>query len=57
MVLLSGYGHEMYNDMLRGWRKETILTTAECAARREECLWINPAACEAGGVEQMRLSV
>ena len=48
-VLLSGYDHELYNDTLRGWRKETVDTTAERGARRVECLWINPVADVAGG--------
>lgn len=46
MVLLSGYDSDMYNDMLRGWKKETQSTQAERGARRTECLWINPAAAE-----------
>ena len=46
MVLLSGYDSEMYRDMLRGWRMETIKTTAERGVRRTECLWSNPAVME-----------
>lgn len=46
MVILSGYENDLYNDMLRGWRKETLRTTAERGAKRVESLWINPAACE-----------
>ena len=42
-VLLSGYDSELYNDNLRGWRKETFNTVAERGERRTECLWISPA--------------
>ena len=45
MILLSGYDCDLYRDTSRGWRREQIQTTAEKkAARRTECLWINPAA-------------
>jgi DNA adenine methylase len=40
-VLLSGYDHEMYRDMLLDWRIEQKNTTAECAVKRTESLWIN----------------
>ena len=43
MVLLSGYDNDLYNDILRGWRKESSVTTAECGVSRTECLWLNPA--------------
>jgi DNA adenine methylase len=46
MVVLSGYDCDLYNDSLRDWRKETTSTTAELAAKRVECLWINPASTE-----------
>lgn len=55
MVLLSGYDCEMYNDMLRGWRKATIQTAAECGARRVECLWINPVAYKARNATQIQI--
>jgi len=55
MVLLSGYDHDLYNATLRGWRKETLDTTAERGAVRTECLWINPAGAERIGGEQIGL--
>jgi len=55
LVLLSGYDHELYNDTLCGWRKETLNTTAERGAKRTECLWINPAGAERIGAEQIGL--
>ena len=56
MVLLSGYDSELYNDALRGWRKETCTTTAETGVKRTECLWLNPRVCEwHDATEQMAL--
>ena len=55
MVLLSGYDHELYNDTLRGWRREQVNTTAERGVKRTECLWINPAGAENIYTEQIRL--
>jgi DNA adenine methylase len=46
MVFISGYDCDLYNDTLHDWRKETTNTTAELAAKRVECLWINPAGAE-----------
>lgn len=42
-VLLSGYDNELYNDMLTGWQKEQIATTAEKGRPRTETLWIKEA--------------
>lgn len=44
MVVLSGYPHPLYDDRLRGWRRETILALADGARERTEAIWINPAA-------------
>lgn len=43
-VVLSGYPHPMYDDMLAGWHRETRASLADGARPRTECLWINPAA-------------
>ncbi|OES45255.1 DNA methyltransferase [Domibacillus iocasae] len=43
-VLLSGYAHPVYDDRLKHWHRETMDVSAEAGARREEVLWINPAA-------------
>lgn len=50
MVLLSGYDCELYRDMLSGWTLATKDVMAERAARRTECLWINPLAQERRGM-------
>lgn len=53
VVLLSGYDSDMYNDILRGWTKETVSTQAERGVRRKECLWINPAGIEKNHAGQL----
>lgn len=40
-VLLSGYESDLYNKMLKGWRKEHITTYAQTATQRKEILWMN----------------
>lgn len=40
-ILLSGYENEMYNDMLRDWKKFSKRTQAEAGIARTETLWMN----------------
>lgn len=40
-VMLSGYENDLYNDLLEGWRKIQIATTAEKGKHRIETLWMN----------------
>lgn len=40
-IILSGYDNELYNDMLTGWRKESISTQAENGLKRVETIWLN----------------
>lgn len=40
-VILSGYENDMYNDMLRGWHKDTRTGLANSSAKRTEVLWMN----------------
>lgn len=40
-VLLSGYDNDMYNDMLRGWKKAQKKTRANAGVSRTETLWMN----------------
>ncbi|EMN3921305.1 DNA adenine methylase [Citrobacter farmeri] len=47
MVLISGYDHEVYNDMLFGWaktEKASRISAGRGTKVRTECLWLNPAA-------------
>lgn len=43
MVVISGYPHELYDDMLRDWRRVEREALADGARPRTEMLWINPA--------------
>lgn len=40
-VLISGYDTPLYNDMLRGWHKETTTCLCQTSAQRNEILWMN----------------
>lgn len=40
-VILSGYDNQLYNDKLRGWRKETHIGRSNAGGTRYETLWIN----------------
>lgn len=44
MVVLSGYENDLYNERLKHWKIAKCETLADGAAKRTECLWINPAA-------------
>lgn len=41
MVMISGYDNELYDKMLKGWRKETHRSQSEKGSRRIECVWMN----------------
>jgi DNA adenine methylase len=40
-VMLSGYENDLYNQKLKGWRKETIPTTNRAGKRTTETVWLN----------------
>lgn len=40
-IMISGYDNELYNKYLKGWRKESKNTTAECSVKRTETIWMN----------------
>ncbi len=40
-VILSGYDSELYNDTLKGWRKEAIPTTNRAGSKVIETVWLN----------------
>lgn len=40
-VMISGYDNDLYNKYLKGWRKESKNTTAECSVERTETIWMN----------------
>ncbi|WP_353614807.1 DNA adenine methylase [Mangrovibacter phragmitis] len=47
MVMISGYDHDIYNDVLTDWKKtekESRISAGRGTKVRTECLWINPAA-------------
>lgn len=51
MVMISGYDSEIYNDMLKGWKKAekgSRISAGRGQKVRTECLWVNEA-CAAGG--------
>lgn len=41
-VLLSGYDNDLYNDILKGWSKATILNQTVTGKNKQEVLWISP---------------
>ena len=40
-VVLSGYDNPLYNDRLRGWRKEKAKGRCQTGERKQEVLWMN----------------
>lgn len=49
MVVLSGYGCELYDAKLAGWHRVTKAAQADRGEARTEVLWINPAAAGSAG--------
>lgn len=47
MIVLSGYGCEIYDQAYSEWKRVDRAVMADGAAPRVESLWINPAAEEA----------
>lgn len=47
MVILSGYAHPLYDEVLHDWTRVEMETFADGARARTEVLWINPQACAA----------
>jgi len=54
MVILSGYPHPLYDDVLVGWTRIEREAMADGARPRNEVLWINPAAADARRRERDR---
>lgn len=40
-IMISGYENEIYDELLKLWRKVSRKTTAECSVPRIETLWMN----------------
>ncbi len=40
-IMISGYDNKLYNDLLKGWHKETKKTQAEKGLSRIETIWMN----------------
>lgn len=57
MVVLSGYPHPLYDDILSGWGRVEKKALADGARERTEVLWMNPAvmAANADATAQMQL--
>ncbi|MBD1223269.1 DNA adenine methylase [Virgibacillus halodenitrificans] len=56
-VILSGYEHELYNELLTKWHKESMNVLAEAGAKRQEMLWINPIAAKKGYFQETLFSI
>ena len=52
MVVLSGYAHPLYEQLLPGWHRFERAALADGARERTEVLWINPAASAARATVQ-----
>jgi DNA adenine methylase len=52
MVVLSGYPSPLYDKLYRRWHRVETVAMADGARERTECLWLNPAAVEAGAIRQ-----
>lgn len=57
LVLLSGYGNELYDDMLADWARVERRAAAEKGQERTEVLWINPRAAEALELQDSRRQI
>lgn len=40
-VIISGYDSEMYNELLKDWRTDEIVTTVQMGLHRTEKVWMN----------------
>lgn len=40
-AMISGYESDLYNDVLRGWHKETTLCMDQTSKKKKEVLWMN----------------
>lgn len=60
MVIVSGYPNALYDDLLRGWRREdkrARISGGRGTAIRTECIWINPACIAARKTEQLSMDL
>ena len=40
-IMISGYGSDMYDGYLQGWRKECFASCADGGKPRQEVVWMN----------------
>lgn len=40
-VLISGYDTELYQDMLRGWKRRETISYSQVCSKKKEVLWMN----------------
>ena len=44
-IMISGYESDLYNDYLKGWKKEYFQSSAEYHGTRQEVIWMNYECC------------
>lgn len=54
-LLISGYDHALYNEMLHDWERVELEVRAERGVKRTEILWMNPRAAAAQKIKQLVL--
>jgi DNA adenine methylase len=56
-VIISGYAHSLYDDTLKGWKREEKQFYAESKRPRIEVIWINPVAANMANAAERQLKL